>query len=322
MPPRTLALTVTLAAAVTVAGFLVWLSRPSPRPPPEPAAPSAFQPREVHEVTLSDGTPLFDVPINCQPDDAGSLSCQDACSADSDCPMDHVCAADPEFAHRTCLHPAFFCQDDSGCADDQACLPVSPSASGVALRSCFPHGNRKAGERCDDYLSRGTRFCEAGLTCIHGLCGPSCEVRRPSCPEGWECVPDAKRVLGGCLPSCRDRPCPEGQHCRPVGRDAQVCLKAVGHDCANLPCPEGQRCLVGFADPARETAAAECRATCDGRRCPEGQVCDEPSGFCYRPCTRDEECSAPERCAPPRKGAPRQGCVLLSSGLPDFGRAP
>ena len=99
-------------------------------------------------------------------------------------------------------------------------------------------------------------------------------------------------------------------------------MKAVGYDCDNLPCPGDLSCLVGYADPGQETVAAECRATCDGKPCPRGQVCDERSGFCYRRCTRNEECSAPERCAPPRKGAPHKGCVLLSSGLPDFGRAP
>jgi hypothetical protein len=325
MSPRTVALAITLATAVTVAGVTLWLSRPSPGLPPplpEAAVPFAFQPRPVHQVTLSNGDKLWDVPTNCEPDDAGSLSCQDLCTADTDCPMDHPCAADPEYGHRACQPPALFCNVDPDCPEDQACLPVSPSASGVVLRRCFPHGKRKAGERCDGYFSGGNRFCEAGLTCIRGLCGPRCDVRHPSCPDGWECLPDDKRVLGGCLPSCRARPCPQGQHCRPFGVGARVCLKAVGYDCANLPCPEGHGCLVGFADPERETAAAECRATCDGKRCPRGQECDERSGFCYHRCTRDEQCTAPERCAPPYEGAPHKGCTLLDVGLPGSGRGP
>ncbi len=322
MSPRTAALSITLAAAVTVAAFAAWLSRPSPQlppPVPEEPAPYAFRPREVHDVTLSNGDRLFEVPVNCQPDDAGSLSCQDLCSADTDCPPAQLCAADPEYGFRACLPPAMFCQEDSGCPEDQACLAVSPSASGVALRRCFPLGERKAGERCDGYLSGGSRFCEAGLTCIHRMCGAPCDVRRPSCPDGWACVPDDKRVLGACLPSCEDRACPEGKHCLRTTAGRPLCHKAVGYDCYNLPCPEGLGCLVGYADPAQETAAAECRATWEGKRCPKGQVCDERSGFCYRPCTRSEECSAPERCEPPHEGAALKGCMLLSSGLPDLG---
>jgi hypothetical protein len=332
--PRTAALAIALTAALMAVGVVVWLARPPPPrafrsvlPESLPDTPpgSAASPEATRDVTLSDGHFVPDVPPNCEPDDAGSLACRDLCASDAACPPGSLCVAHEKFGHRECQPRSRFCATVRDCEAGQACQPEGTSASGVEVRRCVPDGQREAGESCAVFGHR-EELCVPGLRCVLDVCGPPCDVHTPdTCPENWECAPGNHRVLGACVPSCRDRPCPPGQRCEAAFRgEVPLCHAFIGRECGEqAPCPTGQDCLRGFAEPSLETQAFECRTRCDdGQRCPGGMSCDARSGYCLHPCARDADCTAPERCHVLNPSTGQQGCGLISEGLPGRPREP
>jgi hypothetical protein len=130
-------------------------------------------------------------------------------------------------------------------------------------------------------------------------------------------------VRGACVPSCRDRACPQGQRCE-TDAPGQVptCRPFVGPACLDSrPCAAHQDCLRGFAEPSLDTEAFDCRARCDAQHpCARGLSCDATSGYCFQPCARDSDCAAPQRCHANHGQDSQRGCGFIAEGLPAFHR--
>ncbi|MBU8895718.1 hypothetical protein KRR26_08885 [Corallococcus sp. M34] len=325
MNPRTLSIGIALTAAAVAVGVGIWLGRPPPplrlQPVlPEPLLRSFPDAKPSRDVTLSDGVRLPNVPERCAPDDAGSLECRDDCASDADCPGGALCVTHPLFGHRACERRTNLCERARDCATGQVCHAEGTSASGAAVRRCQEDGKRRAGESCTLSAMSPEEACQPGLACVWERCGTPCTVRAPdACPPGWECAPGAFRVTGACVASCREQPCPRGTRCESVSEGGiPLCHRFVGPDClGGESCAEGQDCLRGFAEPSLETQAFECRARCDASHaCPKGLSCDERSGYCLRPCSRDADCAAPERCHVLDPVTQQMGCAVIAEGLP------
>ncbi|WP_158620299.1 MULTISPECIES: hypothetical protein [Corallococcus] len=338
MNPRTLCLLIALLAAVFAVGTAVWLAWPGPdltsqadltqRPvhldlgddgsDEDPDAPGGALPPDV--VVLSNGVRLPFVPSNCHADTQASLSCRDLCDADDACPPGQVCAHRPDFGFRECRSLRGFCDDASDCMSWETCHPVDTSASGLSLRRCTRLGLRVAGERCSASGPEAEDTCVPGLLCLQERCGLPCDVHDPdTCTLGTECATNAFRVRGACIPSCRDRPCAQGQRCE-KGYDGEVpvCQPFVGPACQDdAPCAANQDCLRGFAEPSLDTQAFECRTRCSqATPCARGLTCDAASGYCVQPCTQDTDCAGPERCHVLHPRSPERGCGVIAEGLP------
>ncbi|RKH39889.1 hypothetical protein [Corallococcus sicarius] len=338
MNPRRLSLLIALTACLFAVGTAVWLAWPGPdltaqadlseqpvrlrieapiTPDGEPGTAGDLPPGVV---VLSNGVQLPDVPTNCRADTQASLACTDLCAADDACPPGRVCAHHPDFGFRECRLLRGFCDEASDCDLGETCHAVDTSASGQSLRRCTPSGNRLAGEHCSTFPREPENTCAPGLLCIQDRCGPPCDVHDPdACAPGTECAPNAYRVRGACIPSCRDRPCPQGQRCAAdAPGDVPSCHPFVGPACLDAaPCAANQDCLRGFAEPSLDTQAFECRARCDDRTpCAPGLSCDAASGYCFQPCEGDGDCAAPERCHTLHPRAPQRGCGFIAEGLP------
>ncbi|MHA7634599.1 hypothetical protein [Corallococcus sp. M7] len=304
---------------MTAVGTGVWLAWPGPDLTAQADLSDGPARRGLESrggaVVLSNGIRLSNVPSNCHADTRGSLACEDRCDADDACPEDAVCAHHPDFGFRDCQPLHHFCDDASDCTPSDTCHPVDTSTSGQVLNRCVPQGTLRAGERCTD-----EGRCAPGLVCVQGFCGPPCDVHDPdACATGTECAPNPYRVLGACVPSCRDRPCPRGERCETDGPgEVPICRPFVGPACLDTaPCAANQDCLRGFAEPTLETTAFECRARCDAQApCGPGLTCDETSGYCFQPCTRDTDCPTPERCHVLHGRASQRGCGFIAEGLP------
>ncbi|TSC23934.1 hypothetical protein [Corallococcus sp. Z5C101001] len=332
MTPRALCLLIALAAFATAVGTAAWLAWPGPDLTSQAdlsVAPGAARlgPREgsgARAVMLANGIRLPNVPSNCHADPQGSLACEDRCDADAACPAGDVCARHPDFGFRECQPRRRFCEDAEDCPPSESCHPVDPSASGQVLRRCTPEGRLRAGERCAGDAQAPEGRCAPGLQCVQGACGPPCDVHDPgACASGTECAPNPYRVRGACVPTCRDRPCPEGERCATdAPGEVPLCRPFVGPACADgAPCAAHQDCLRGFAEPSLETEAFECRARCDARTpCARGLSCDEASGYCFKPCTRDTDCPTPERCHMLHRRESQRGCGVIAEGLPALHR--
>ncbi|NNB98168.1 hypothetical protein HI113_30150 [Corallococcus exiguus] len=338
MTPRRLCLLISFTALVTAVGTGVWLAWPGPDLTAQ--ADLSDDPVRLHlessddpdsegseppdVVVLSNGIRLTNIPSNCHADTQGSLTCEDRCDADDACPADTVCAHHPDFGFRECQPLHRFCDDASDCTLSDTCHPVDTSASGQVLQRCVPQGTLRAGERCTGYSRELEGRCAPGLLCVHEFCGPPCNVHDPdACATGTECAPNPYRVRGACVPSCRDRACPQGERCETdYTGEVPTCRPFVGPACLDAaPCAANQDCLRGFAEPTLETGAFECRTRCDDKApCAKGLTCDETSGYCFQPCTHDTDCPTPERCHVLHRRESQRGCGFIAEGLPAFHR--
>ncbi|MCY1040489.1 hypothetical protein OV208_04070 [Corallococcus sp. bb12-1] len=338
MNPRTLCILIALLAGVFAVGTAVWLAWPGPdltsqadlleRPvhldledsdaPDDDASAGALPPGIV---VLSNGVQLpFEVPSNCRADTQASLSCTDLCDADDACPPGRVCARNRDYGFRECRLLRSFCDDTSECTSAETCHPVDTSASGLSLRRCTRLGLRGAGEKCSPSGPEPEDTCVPGLHCVQERCGTPCDVHASgTCTLGTECAANPFRVLGACIPSCRDRPCAQGQRCdKGYEGEVPVCQPFVGQACQDdAPCAANQDCLRGFAEPSLETQAFECRTRCSQEApCARGLTCDAASGYCVQACAQDADCAAPERCHVLHPRSPERGCGVIAEGLP------
>ncbi|MEY4544621.1 MAG: hypothetical protein RL685_816 [Pseudomonadota bacterium] len=156
-----------------------------------------------------------------------------ACSADSECPAKHTCAAGN--CMQRCLKSSpcpdraacilFSAQDDEGVCG-RTCDVLTPQAPATGFRPCAPGftcvlakiaevpgiaeandsycvsaGAIAAGGDCTD-----TSDCSTSLTCDQGLCRQYCDPATDGCPSGTTCTPNDAlpivrgRSLGLCLP--------------------------------------------------------------------------------------------------------------------------
>jgi hypothetical protein len=140
-------------------------------------------------------------------------------------------------------------------------------------------------------------LCNAGFTCVHGVCvKSSCGVENP-CPVGYTCNSSGKCELG----QCGGATCADGQVCQ-FGSCADPCdgvecaTGAVcssgfctGGGCYLAGCGAGLSCIQGVCqpDPCASVAcplgtfcrAGDCVQSCVYVTCPSGQVCGA-DGFC------------------------------------------
>ncbi len=219
------------------------------------------------------------------------------CATSSDCPEGLGCIFEPTPGRFSCQPSE--CKQDADCADGKVCRVASDITSGVPIRRCLIPGTQREGGACFDISSDSSEVCRAGLLCVRGRCGKPCEESTiGSCPVGSTCISTVNG--GGCLATCREGQCPNGQECLDLG-DESLCANRVGENCLTGGCAKGQVCEV---TQRMDTVIFECAKRCDPFQpegCLPGSVCGaggNGQSLCYQgcdftenPCPRGYECS-------------------------------
>jgi hypothetical protein len=228
---------------------------------------------------------------------------QQPCQNDADCELPLSCFIDLRDGRRSCRDSR--CVTDADCSPDFTCQSMLSLSRTAVLRTCIPVGVRKAGEECDAMPSHSEEACERGLRCER-YCGSPCQPNQPeSCADGFFCKDSLAGAL--CWPSCRERGCPEGQHCIDRGDSASLCARVEGPDCLQSPCPGEQRCAVMTKASRPQVAWTKCSIDCGAGKpdCPEGMLCFL-GRFCVQPCESQEPNTCP----------PGQSCRVLFPDTP------
>ena len=213
------------------------------------------------------------------------------CSLDEDCDSPLVCLHIESELRSECTDSR--CMEDKDCPEGFACLHVKNRSGKSLVRRCSLLGVRKEGELCEPLALSIRLGCERGLLCQEGWCGRPCRLDdSSSCPPGFFCS-DGRDGPPSCLPTCKDRPCPEGQQCTPDEGGASFCAQVVGPDCRETSCPKNHKCKL-MSPPQRPwEMRTECRRGCDFKNpCPEGFVCR------HFQCRKACDPQAPSSCGP------------------------
>jgi hypothetical protein len=227
------------------------------------------------------------------------------CKRGSDCEPPLACLSDVRLRTRYCTDSE--CTTDDQCPEGQTCQSLPTVDNGPLVRYCIPLGVRKEGEGC--YRPPGDKesACGPGLVCAgkESWCGRPCRKDEAgSCPEGFFCAGVAPQPA--CLPTCRERGCPEGQHCVLFEEDVSRCAVVYGPNCQQYPCPQGRECDVFEVADQPDKVWMECVERCGEGwpPCPTGRACDmvrcQPACDPQAPGT----CGAGYRCDQRKPGTP------------------
>lgn len=235
------------------------------------------------------------------------LTYEHSCRNNEDCEPPLRCVYNTRRGERYCT--ASTCMNDQHCPEGFACRALLTDDERALVRICSLVGLRKEGEKCEFLPSTPETGCEQGLLC-QGWCGRPCTMDdSSSCPQGFLCADGPNGA--SCLPTCKNRTCPDGQQCTDFGEHVSVCATVHGQNCHLTPCPEGQRCHTEGISNRSDAVWMSCLAPCGGNKppCPNGLVCDvfrcrqscDPNGpnTCgpHRHCGRHSE-SRPWTCIP------------------------
>ena len=170
------------------------------------------------------------------------------------------------------------CLTDVDCSLGRSCQVLH--GFGSWTRSCVNHGERQAGEKCEEMAINREQACARGLIC-NQVCGSPCGLSQPeSCPQGSVCRDGPNGPM--CLPSCHEGGCPAGTECIQIKGDISTCAQVVGHNCQKTPCPAGQDCQPLF-DSLLDVVGLRCMTPCsDESACPTGSAC--VYGHCRQRC--------------------------------------
>ena len=216
--------------------------------------------------------------------DAGSHGhIEQACANSSDCPPGQGCIFEASRGRMVCRPSG--CDSDQDCPDSKVCRIANDVSTGTPIRRCTQPGERKEGDACHNLSSDISQTCQAGLLCVKGRCGRSCEKNAiGGCPGGSICVDTPEG--SGCFPTCREGQCQLGQECIQLD-DVAFCATPIGRNCLKHGCGQGMGCDV---TRRMDTVIFECRQHCspiDLDTCPQSHVCGAGSGgqsFCYQDC--------------------------------------
>lgn len=195
-----------------------------------------------------------------------------SCNTEADCAPPLGCLFIESELRAECTDSR--CMKDEDCPEEFSCVPVKTRSEKALVRRCALVGQRQEGESCEVLALTQHLGCARGLRCQEGWCGRPCELDDPSsCPTGFFCA-EGHEGPPSCLPTCKGRPCPEGQRCLRASGGAAVCRQLEGPDCTKTPCPEGHQCKL-LSPPQRPwELRTECRRSCDFQTpCPQGFVC-------------------------------------------------
>ncbi len=204
-----------------------------------------------------------------------------------DCGPDRACEAPLGCVWDTRI-PARYCSDsqcttEMHCPEGQVCRDIASEGGGPLVGFCVPAGSRQEGERCLALTLDKNAACAADLICggQEGWCARPCHKDRANaCPEGFFCANTIPEPV--CLPTCKMRGCPTGQHCIQDNQGASQCVVVHGADCQQTPCSAGSACQVRYDRAKPGHMWMECIQPCGGGSppCPTGMSCD---GWACRP---------------------------------------
>lgn len=255
--------------------------------PDEDAQPSrvvlpAEHPAQSLNTSQFDGGPSSN-PLSSMTSAADDERPAQVCANSSDCPPGQGCVF--EALHGRMLCRASECDSDQHCPVGKICRVANDVGAGLPTRRCTQPGTQKEGDACHNLSSDISQTCQAGLLCVKGRCGRSCEKNTiGGCPSGSICVSTPEG--SGCLASCRDGQCPLGQECIHFG-DTASCATPIGRNCLKHGCGQGMGCDV---TRRMDNVIFECRQHCsplDSDSCPQGHVCGAGSdgqSVCYQSC--------------------------------------
>lgn len=224
------------------------------------------------------------------------------CNQDSECEFPLSCLLDPRGGGQYCADSS--CMTDADCREGLACRPWISASMTARFLMCAPVGPRKEGELCQWMPDSKEAACERGLLC-NLFCGRPCDLADPkSCPEGFFCKPKPEGAL--CMPTCKDRPCPEGQSCIRASEGTSYCARVEGQNCQQVRCPPGYKCSIGSRPETPGVVWMECTIRCTegGNECPEGEVCFIHS--CVKSCDpqKPDSCGTGSKCQRIVEGTP------------------
>ncbi len=200
------------------------------------------------------------------------------CRAASDCEPPLGCLYESRYNQLYCTDSQ--CTSDAECNEGEKCQPLASKDNGPVIRICVPHGIRQEGEPCVPSPGDKEHACAAGLVCggrDDDWCGRPCLLNTQAnvCPDGFFCADTEPEPM--CLPTCRERGCPEGKHCVQFPEGVSVCAHVYGFNCGQTPCPQRRDCWRLTSPPHPDKIWMECI---------------EPCGKGYPPCGSDKVCDA------------------------------
>lgn len=163
------------------------------------------------------------------------------------------------------------------------------------------HGDKQAGEACDDYKDSLYDNCDKGLMCLGGKCGDPCapagegeECLTQGCIEGYVCTlyldsgTSSCELAAGLGDSCESTSCAQDLTC---DFETSTCVEqpALGDPCQGA-CQDGSYCDTSSdnADDWVCVAPKPDGESCEGDSECESLDCDHDSGQCM---TRALVCS-------------------------------
>ena len=218
-----------------------------------------------------------------------ACSSDPACTTSTDCDRGKVCDK------GNCA--VFACTGDDGCANEDA-AGFQESCAFLGSDGSF---DPAAGGVCTSEECQGIRDCEAGTSCIEGVCYAGADLcASVTCSSEQTCNPANGQCETVVSDRCPDVPCPTGQSCN---SDTGLCSGAT--DCrTGISCPTGQNCNpdTGLCSGATDL--------CAGISCPTGQTCSGATGLCQDNVTAGSLCAACTSDAACTNGK----CVTLAAG--------
>ncbi len=166
-----------------------------------------------------------------------------------------------------------------GCSDGETCQVDLQGKT-----QCAPPGDHSAMEWCNKNAD-----CEAGTSCISGLCRPVCDPELMPCADGSSCVKatSAANSPSACLGHC--------DPVRPDLNDEEVTPCGVGGYCS--PGISGDDVLgQSYCTRQNDITAKEGAACNYDFDCANGFGCDAGSKTCQRWCRDSAECAAGKTC--------------------------